>query len=401
MNRSELAGLGEGQSVYPVSLTQAEAAALNRSRLVTALPDVEGWRVTAEFAVGAIRRGDLVVRVTPKVGVVQVLTLLARAHGIKGLELDTSLVELSPDADLSNVLAVLFAQEAARAMLGGPLRGYRSEDQTLPVLRGRVRLREQHLRRYGLLVPLEVTVDEWTLDTAENRRIRAAARQLLALPDVPRRARAELLRLDRMLSEVRVPPRGALLDPWVPTRLNVRLHRLLHLADLVLANMSVDHEAGATQTHGFVINIAWLFEKLVARLLSEHSPGLVSQKVLPLDALSRLTIRPDLVFHDAADRPVAVADTKYKLLGDDGKVPNADAYQLVTYCARLGLTEGHLIYAAGEPGPDPFDIRGTGVRLFVHSVDVSRPVSEIEANVLALGESITARPGRTAQHVDA
>ena len=197
-----------------------------------------------------------------------------------------------------------------------------------------------------------------------------------------------LLRLDRMLGEVHVPPRGALLDPWVPTRLNVRLHRLLHLADLVLAHSSVDHEAGATQTHGFVINMAWLFEKLVAQLLGEHSPGLVSQKVLPLDTRGRLTIKPDLVFQDTADRPVAVADTKYKLLGDDGKVPNADAYQLVTYCARLGLTTGHLIYAAGEPGPEPFDIKGTGVRLFVHSVDVSRPVSEIEANVFALGQNI-------------
>jgi len=182
VTRTELARLAEGQSVYPVDLTQAEAAALNRSRLVTAQLDVDGWRVTAEYAVGAIRRGDLVVRVTPKIGVVKVLTLLARAYGIRGLQLDPSLVELSPEADLSNVLAVLFAQEAAGAMAGGPLRGYRTEDQTLPVLRGRVRLREQHLRRYGLLVPLEVTVDEWTLDTDENRRVRAASQRLLRCP---------------------------------------------------------------------------------------------------------------------------------------------------------------------------------------------------------------------------
>jgi len=391
VTRTELARLIEGRSVYPVSLTPAEAAALNRSRLVTAQLDVDGWRVTAEYAVGAIRRGDLVVRVTPKIGVVKVLTLLARAYGIRGLQLDPSLVELSPEADLSNVLAVLFAQEAAGAMAGGPLRGYRTEDQTLPVLRGRVRLREQHLRRYGLLVPLEVTVDEWTLDTDENRRIRAASQRLLALADVPPPTRVGLLRLDRTLHEANVPPWGALLAPWVPTRLNVRLHRLLHLADLVLAHTSVEHEAGSTQTHGFVINMAWLFEKLVEQLLLERYPGLKPQDDLPLDVLDRLHIKPDLVFYDE-DGPIAVADTKYKLLDVTGNFPNADAYQLVTYCSRLGLATGHLIYAAGEPRPEPFDILGAGVRLVIHSVDISRPVSDIEVRVAELGKAITAVP---------
>lgn len=188
-----------------------------------------------------------------------------------------------------------------------------------------------------------------------------------------------------------MPPRGALLAPWVPTRLNVRLHRLLHLADLVLAHTSVEHEAGSTQTHGFVINMAWLFEKLVEQLLLERYPGLKPQDDLPLDVLDRLHIKPDLVFYDE-DGPIAVADTKYKLLDVTGNFPNADAYQLVTYCSRLGLATGHLIYAAGEPRPEPFDILGAGVRLVIHSVDISRPVSDIEVRVAELGKAITAVP---------
>lgn len=387
MRRAELEDLTEGERRYSVELTLAEAAALNRSGLVTAQPDVDGWRVTAEYAVGAVRRGDLLVRVAPKVGTVQVLTLLARARGVHGLKVDEELVGVTDTADLSAVLAVLFVQEAATSLAAGPLRGYRSEDQTLPVLRGRVRLRDQYLRRFDLPVPLEVTVDEWTLDTDDNRRLRAATLALLALPEVPRRTRQGLLRLDRVLGEARLPPRGAAFRPWVPTRLNSRLHRLLHLADLVLAHCSVEHDAGGTQTHGFVINMAWLFETLVARLLSEQVRGLVTQEVLPLDTFGRLIIRPDLVFHDVG-RPVAVADTKYKLLNPSGKVTNADAYQLVTYCARLGLSTGHLIYAAGEPKPDPFDILGTDVRIVAHAVDIGRPVGEIEGAVAELGAAI-------------
>ena len=53
-------------------------------------------------------------------------------------------------------------------------------------------------------------------------------------------------------------------------RRNVRVHRLLYLADVALAHASVEHEAGETQRHGFVVNMAWLFETLVARLLSDQ-----------------------------------------------------------------------------------------------------------------------------------
>lgn len=389
MRKADLEQLTEGERLYSVDLTRSEAAALNRSGLVTVQPDVDGWRLTAEHAVGAVRRGDLIVRVTPKVGAVKVLSLLARAQGVRGLKVDPERVGVTPDADISAVLAVLFAQEAATAMAAGPLRGYRSEDQTLPVLRGRVRLREQHLRRFGLLVPLEVTVDEWTLDTDDNRRIRAATAALLALPGVPKPTTQALRRLDRLLSEARLPAPGAPLAPWNPTRLNVRMHRLLHLADVVLAHTSVEHERGDTQTHGFVVNMAWLFETLVAQLLEEQARELTSQQTLPLDTLDRLTIKPDLVFHGPSGI-VAVADTKYKLLDDNGKIPNADVYQLVTYCARLGLTVGHLIYASDQPSPEPFDIIGTGVRILVHAIDLTASLDDIESHVWRLGQRLLA-----------
>lgn len=391
MSTAELEDLVEGQHLYPVELTRAEAAALNRSGLVTAQPDVDGWRVTAEHAVGAVRRGDLIVRVTPKVGAAQVLGLLARAYGVRGLKVDLELVGVAPNADLSAVIALLFAQEAATALAAGPLRGYRSEDQSLTVLRGRVRLREQHLRRFGLPIPLEVTVDEWTLDTDDNRRLRAAATALLGLADVPANAARALQRLDRSLSEVQLPAPGAPVAAWTPTRLNVRLHRLLHLADIVLAHASVEHQTGATQTHGFVINMAWLFETLVARLLHEESALWQSQASMPLDTFGRATIKPDLTLRGATDIQ-AVADTKYKLLDEAGNIPNADIYQLVTYCARLGLDTGHLIYVADGSRRDDLEIIGTGIRLVVHAVDLTRDVESIEKQVADICRAIVAVP---------
>lgn len=391
--RSKLEQLGEGQVLDAVDLSRAEAVALNGTQLVTVQPRSDGWRVTAAHAVGAVRCGDLQVRVHPKVGPLQVLRLLARAHGVQGLKVDESIVGVSDDLGLTAVLALLFAEEATTAMAAGPLRGYRTEEQTLLVLRGRLRLRDQELRRFGAVVPLEVTVDEWTTDTDENRRIRAACRRLLRLSQVPPSARERLVRLDRLLAEVLLAAPRAPLTPWAPTRLNARLHRLLHLSNLVLDHATIEHRVGDVEVHGFVLSMAWLFERLITQLLSEAG-GLVrvrSQATFPLDSDDRLSIRPDLVFVDGS-RVVAVADTKYKLLDDNGRFPNPDAYQLVAYCARLGLEVGHLIYAAGEPRPEPFGIIGSGTQLVVHSIGLDEPIRTLEERASSLFAEITAVP---------
>jgi 5-methylcytosine-specific restriction enzyme subunit McrC len=87
--------------------------------------------------------------VSPKVGAVKVLQLLAREHGVRNLHVDAERLGLADDADLSTVLAVLFEREAQTALALRPQRGYRTEDQSLPVVRGRLRLVDQALRRCG------------------------------------------------------------------------------------------------------------------------------------------------------------------------------------------------------------------------------------------------------------
>lgn len=374
-SRTDLERLSEGQTLYPVDLTTAEATALNTSQLVKAIPDELGWRVTAEYWVGSVARGDLVVRVSPKIGAVQVLRLLAMADGAADLDVDDERVQVADDADLSAVLARLFVLEAEHALASGPLRGYQTEDQTLPVLRGRLRLRDQYLRRFGQLSPLEVTVDEWTIDTTENRLIRSAALALLSLPGLTPTVQADLRRVDRMLAEASRLVPGAALPTWQPSRLNARLHALLGLAELTLRNISVESAAGQAVVHGFRVNMAHVFERLVARLLVEVDPSWSAQLTLPLDQRKTLVIRPDLVRDDGSGWS-GVADTKYKVLDEAGKVSNADIYQLVTYCGRLGLDTGHLIYADGGPPPQPCEVEGMDAVVSVHRIDLT--VSSVE-----------------------
>ncbi len=389
MSRTALRHLSEGQVLSGVDLTRAEAAALSATRLVTATPEGDGWRVAAGQWVGAVQCGGLDVRVAPKVGAVKVLELLARANGVTGLKVDTSQLGFADDAPLSTVLAVLFEREADSALRGQPRRGYRREEQSLPVVRGRIRLVDQALRRFGAVTPIEVTVDEWTLDTDDNRRLRTATQRLLNLPGLAASTRGGLRRVDRLLAGVRLPPPGAPLAPWTATRLNVHLHRLLHLADLAIGGASVEHRAGDVVARGFALNMAWVFERLLEQLLRERCRAagvgrLRAQDKHLLDEGGHLVIKPDLVIVDGPS-VLAVADAKYKLLEDDGSFPNADVYQLITYCLRLGLPVGHLVYAGSGPDkPDQYMIRRAGVTLLVHAIDLQADLSGVEAQVRAL-----------------
>jgi 5-methylcytosine-specific restriction enzyme subunit McrC len=393
-SRPELEHLSEGQVLFNVDLTHDEAAALNATKLLSATAASPGWTVAAAFAVGALNVSGMIVRVQPKVGVVKTLQLLARAHGIHHLHLDDAHIGIDEAGDLSTILATLFAHEATTAFASGPLRGYRTEDQSLSVLRGRVRLRDQELRRFGLLVPLEVTVDEWTTDTDENRLIRAACRRLLALGGLPQSLRKRMLHTDRLLADVQLLAPGVPLPDWTPTRLNTRLHRLLRLAEIVLRHAAVEHLHGEVQVTGFVVPMEKLFEDLVARILEEHATEarVSTQRTYRLGNSGQLNIRPDIVFLRDGNE-IAVADTKYKILNEKKKLRNEDAYQLITYCTRLGLDVGHLIYAVGvDDGDDDIplahDIQRSPVRLAVHRVDLKRDLELLQKDIAAIGAAI-------------
>lgn len=92
-------------------------------------------------------------------------------------------------------------------------------------------------------------------------------------------------------------------------------------------------------------------------------------------------MKADLLLLDG-HRVLAVADTKYKLLGDSGSLPNPDAYQLITYCLRFGIRTGRLIYADTESAPvSRHVIRGADVALEVERIDLTTALLQIEAQV--------------------
>jgi 5-methylcytosine-specific restriction enzyme subunit McrC len=386
--------LGEYETLDEAALPLDEAVALAATGAVEVLRTASPghWTVRAGKHVGAVRVGETELQIHPKVPVERLLYLLGYARDPRGWRDDEVL--LAGVDELVPAMAVSFVALAHRALQQGVLQGYEEREESLLLLRGRLREGEQVRRRMGLALPLEVRYDEFTVDIAENRILLGAARRLLALPGVPAAARGSLVHLTAQLADVRAPVAGERFPVVGATRLNARYRPAIRLAELVLRGRSVELLAGGVRASGFLFDMNRVFEDwLTAALtaaLSAHGGTVRPQLRTWLDEAGRIPVRPDLTWWSQG-RCTAVVDAKYKALRL-ADAPNADLYQMLTYCKVMELPHGHLVYAAGDEQPRTHAIRNSGVEVHVHTIDLTGSVTTLRAQVDGLAEQISRRP---------
>lgn len=379
--------LREGEPARLVELPRPVADALTAAGVIqigmTNRPD--WWEVSAPTQIGVITVGGLQVVIQPKIDINRLVFLMGYARRPDYWR--TDLVRLDAAADLPEALADAFVRLATRALDQGLLKGYQTVDETLPVLRGRIREADQLRHRWGRSIPLEVRYDEFTVDIAENRLLLAAAERLLRTPRVGARHRDGLQRLRLILSDVTAPVRGGVRPNWTPTRLNARYVPALELAELVLDGRSFEQRVGDLLVSGYLFNMAKVFEDFVTVALREalkpYGGRSRLQYATHLDEDANVPIRPDFVWLEQG-RPRIVVDAKYKAEQPSG-FPQADLYQMLAYCTVLGLPVGHLVYAKGEDACAHV-VRRAGIRIVTHALDLDVEPAKLLATVAELVE---------------
>jgi 5-methylcytosine-specific restriction enzyme subunit McrC len=371
------------------------AAALAATGAVRVATDLGGRTVlSASSNVGVIRAGDVELRVTPKLGIRRLLWLIGHAQDQTGWR-DDDEVQLAAADDLVSAVAVSFQAAANRALTAGVLQGYRVTDEALPVLRGRLREADQLRGRLGLAVPLEVRYDDYTVDIPENQLLLAAALRLLRVPALPGPTHTGLRRLVALLSDVSLLVPGQRLPATRDDRLTRRYQPVLRLARLALAGRSIEQPAGPVVASGFLFDLNKVFEDWLTTALraalAPYGGFLRAQRPVYLDIDRQVDMKPDMVW-ERAGRPIAVIDAKYKRLRP-AEYPHPDLYQMLAYCAALGLPAGHLVYAKGEAVPAHHVVRRSGVRVTVWAVDLSSPVLELLEQANAVASAIAADAG--------
>ncbi|MHA7222831.1 5-methylcytosine restriction system specificity protein McrC [Arthrobacter sp. RHLT1-20] len=373
-------------------LDPGSAAYVNGSGLARASPMGMGlYRIEPVGKVGSVRTPTVQLEVRPKerLNLGRLLFLLGYA-GDQGFREDS--VAAVEEPELWSALAESLAQLADRAFSRGVLQGYLTVDESLRTVRGRIRISDQISRRPGMLVPLEVSYDEFTEDIAENRILRAALERMSRVPGVRPEVLSRLRQLKGKLAAVTRLQSGAPLPVWRANRMNTRYHAALRLAEVILRNASAEAGDGRQQSASFVVDMSKVFEDFVGTALREAMETYPGEMRLRYNALfneavrdsDRIVVQPGAV-HLLGGRPVMVYDARYQAAADVGASPTADHYRMLAYCTSLRVPTAWLIY----PGAGEIKLRrilNTDIDIVEFPLDLSRPPSEILASVADLAQ---------------
>lgn len=383
------------------TLDVGEAMTLAASGLVVTRPDRDGRIILIPNGrVGAVRVGSLQVEVRPKdrVNLTHLIFLLGYAAD-PGFRADDVVADRYDE--LWPALAETLARLGERALLNGVLQGYRTIEAADTVLRGRIRIGDQLRARPLQPVPLELSYDDYLTDIAENRILRTALRRMQRVPGVPRDTRSRLAHLDNRLDGVEILRPGRLLPAWRPTRLNKRYHPALRVAEIILANSSVEAGGGDAVVASFVVSMWKVFEDFVTVALREafrrRGEHVEAQHRSTLDTprndgVAPVDIRPDIL-HLIGRRPASVLDAKYKASDRQGRYPNADQYQMLAYCTALRVRTAVLVYAQGDR-PTTRRVRNTDIQITEYPLDLAQSPRDLLADLDALAGAII-RASRT------
>ena len=390
--------LHEHRSSEPLRLTDDQASALNGAgggKYLSVEPaELSGhWQVSARNYVGSISVDGVHVLVRPKIPLRNLFLLLEVGLREQDWRDEAALYETSHD--LLPALVSFFARTAETTLARGLYHSYREQHDLLVALRGRVDLARQFTQP-GMAIPTACRFTEFTADLVENSYLKAAVARSLRVAGVQPADRHRLMRHLVTLEDVGdVRHRPADYDDVVFTRLNEHYKPALRLAQLVLANLTLQDTIGEATASSFMLDMDELFERFVTERLRRALRGRLAVKGQHhdyLDEARRVAIRPDVTFGPER-APKFVADIKYKLTDDTPGASNADLYQLLAYTTALNLPEGALIYCldADRAAGSSVRVRHAGKVLHTYAVDLSGTPDEVARNMNDLADWIVRR----------
>ena len=393
--------LTEHQPSPPIHLTTEQLDAL---RQVTRSIDVsptsarDTWNLRPGSKVGVIRLPDLTVEIQPKLPIDRVMFLVSYALG--RLKLPGDVVDIAHSPDLVEAMIQMFHEAVRQATGRGLLQDYRTYEDTLNVVRGRIRIEDQLRRRFGIPVPIEVRYDEFTSDIEPNRLLKAAVNRLARLPRRSSYSRRLLTAIRAVFVNVSDVEYRSTQVPEVPVNpLNVHYQPALALAKLILTSGTVELAAGKVESASFLIDMNQVFEDFVVTGLREElqlTPYTFPQGAqghgLWLDPSPndrKVRLEPDISWWQD-NRCVFVGDAKYKRTTVHG-AQNHDIYQALAYAVAAGLSSALLIYAHDDQDqvdPVTYNIPEADKRIEVAGLDLRGQPDQILKRVKRLARIV-------------
>lgn len=287
----------------------------------------------------------------------------------------------------------LFLQSVVRLAQRGLARRYRTVEDNLPFLRGRIRFPE-HLRENAVnRARFFVGYDEFSADRPANRLIRTALDRLAVRA---RRPRNQQLIHGLRVVFAEIPPSSQPTVDW-DRRLVDRSMRhygvVLPWVGLLLFHQGLATFTGEYRNRALLFPMEEVFEDFVTASFRRYAgyPIQSHRPQWPLvtegkDGLFRM--KPDIaLMSESRNRPAFILDAKWKRLEarvDDSRrgIAQSDLYQLFAYGKKYRVPKVALIYPRSTSFSDPvqysFDQKpGEELSLVCFPFDVTKPKESV------------------------
>jgi 5-methylcytosine-specific restriction enzyme subunit McrC len=319
----------------------------------------DGLRITSRSWVGVVRFHEFELQIVPKLvgenlGLVE---LIDYAHGIDALEENSAVRTLEGSGtSLFDLIALLLAEACEDIARAGVLSDYCEVEDNLPVIRGRLLVVKQVLKRFTKIDRLECRYDEYLSDIPENQILLAALSNCanrIQHPRISMRVRRMLAIFSEVCSIKSIDSR-LVRSTLVYNRMNEHYREGHELAWLILDCLGIDDlfAAGSHHCFAFLLDMNLLFQDFIARWLNQVLRG-TEFRVIPQrrdqtilwDAdLSRpyTSVIPDiLIERQCAPGRYLPIDAKYKLY-DERNISSSDIYQTFVYAFAYGEQQAVL-----------------------------------------------------------
>jgi 5-methylcytosine-specific restriction enzyme subunit McrC len=386
------------------------------------------WRMDEARAgqwVGVIQLPGLVLELLPKIdtppranettlGLARenLLTMLAEAGKIPLRVRDLAALS-TQRAPLHETLVALFARRMLSELGKGPHRAYVAETDNLRTMRGKLLVAKHVAHNAARRERFTCSYEEFSIDTALGRVLRATCRALLDRVSLGS-TREALGRCLLMLDDVADVPDGRVwLDRVVLDRRSERFTEILAFCRLVLDQRAPSSRSGSATTFSLLFDMDRVFEGFVGGFLRRKvMPNIEGVQLRPQGQGARapllrtevdrgaLFLKPDLLLTETGSRKArAVLDTKWKRLGVISKRHQAglgagDLYQMFAYTRRYGVHRSVLLFPMIEGSVDrDFSVMGPndereGSKICVRYVNLQRHLRRADDRA-SLAEELT------------
>ena len=388
---SNLIELTEHETSDSITLTPVE-----RDHIIATLPNAtispvpgttDQYTINPRNYIGLINTGHNIIHIAPKIGIPRALFLIT--YALNPNNWHDTYAPATNDLLLNEAIAIPFIHHTHNATRRHLLHGYRTIDDTLHGIKGRIRFNDQLRRHQRLAVPIEVSYDEHTPDIDENRILLAALHKLSHLQRLTPDLQHDINRLIRNFTGVTPTTYNRHRIPTPPiNRLNQHYAPALGLAELILTNRTLELAHGTNTNNSLLFDMATVFESFVHTALREalhltrHQFPRAGTQPLYLDTNRHVRLKPDITWWQHGICTL-VGDIKYKkTISGDGN--NADLYQALAYANATRLDNATLIYANAE-NPTATHITIDGTTIHIEALNLDGTPNEIlhEINELA------------------